>query len=188
MKSLVAFLIVFLAAAPATAQSWIAGPADGQVTFKVKNLAGWVVGGFDDYAAEVVYDPAAPEATTIEAVVITSSLNTKNPQRDKHLRSEDFFDSANHPKMTFKSTSAAVVDGGLAITGDLSIRGHTKQIVLALVGPGDEAVGADGKTRRGATATATVQRVDFGMDWKLKGALVGPEVFISIDMAVRKRD
>lgn len=184
---LAALTLSFLVAAPVSAETWMIGPADGKVGFKVKNLAGWVNGVFDDFGASVEYDPADPTSAKVDVMIITSSINTKNKKRDDHLRSDDFLDSANHPQMTFKSSSVAVVEGGLAVTGTLSIRGFDKEIVLMVVGPTDEVVGDDGKTRRSATASVTVQRVDFGMDWKIKGALVGPDVFITIDAAMRKK-
>lgn len=182
-----ALALSLLLATPASADTFTVGPADGKVTFTVANLAGHVVGTFEDFSASVQYDPAHPESASIEAMFITSSLQTKNAQRDNHLRSEDFFDATNHPRMTFLSKGSRVVPGGLILTGDLTIRGITREIELAVTGPGDEELGADGKLRRRATASASVQRIDFGMDWRITGALVGPEVAIAIDVAMKKK-
>jgi len=138
----------------------------------------------------VDYDDKNPAAIRIEAVIDAASINTGEPKRDEHLKSPDFFDVAKFPNITFRSKSARKTAGGLAVTGDLTIHGVTREVVLNVEGPTPEVKDPWGNIRRGATATTKINRKDFGLTWnavlETGGVVVGDEVSITIDVeAVR---
>src|SRR6201999_4123924 len=101
------------------------------VGFRIRHLLITNVHGtFDKLAGTVRYDPERPEAVQIEVAIAADSIHTRDAQRDEHLRSADFFDVANHPTVTFRSTRARRAGEGLQVTGELTIRGTTREVVL----------------------------------------------------------
>jgi polyisoprenoid-binding protein YceI len=150
-----------------------------------------VNGEFARISGTVEYDPSNLAQTRIEAVIDASSVNTRNEKRDQHLRSEDFFDTANHPTITFRSKRVEkVADGQLRVTGDLTLRGVTKEVVLAVEGPTHEIL-AQGAHRMGASATARVNRKDFGVNWNRAldagGVVVSEDVRINIEVELMRK-
>jgi len=122
----------------------------------------------------------------------TASINTNVKKRDDHLRSADFFDVTKYPAMTF--VSKKVVRSGkdtLKVTGDLTLHGVTKEVVLAVEGPSRESKDPWGNIRRGATATTTINRKDFGLNWnkalETGGVLVGEEITINLEVELIKK-
>lgn len=150
-----------------------------------------VRGEFTKLEGKVTWDPANPEGTEIEATIDASSINTREPQRDAHLRSADFFDVENHPSLTFKSKSAKVGKDGLEVTGDLTIRGTTRQVTLAVEGPTPEQKDPWGGTRMAASATTKINRKDFGLTWnstlETGGVLVGDEIKIALEVELIRK-
>ena len=133
------------------------------------------------------FDPAAPEKASIDVEIEPASIDTGIADRDNHLRSPDFFDAGKFPKLSFKSTKVVrTAAGKYAVSGNLTIRGVTRPVVLAVEGL-DTAYRNpfSGKQARGATATATISRKDFGLTWnkalEAGGLLVGDEVRIVIE-------
>ena len=161
--------------------------AHSHVGFSVRHLMiSNVRGEFPRVTGEISYDAARPEATTMSVSIEVASVNTREEKRDAHLRSADFFDVENHPTMTFVSKSALRgKDGGLDLLGDLTIRGTTREITLAIEDITPEQVDPWGGKRLGATAHARILRSDFGMTWngvlEAGGFLVGDEVKILIE-------
>src|SRR4051812_40916379 len=169
---------------------WVVDGSHSNASFSVKHLMITNVRGeFHKVEGVVSWDPAKPEATTIEATVDVSTITTRDEKRDGHLKSPDFFDVEKYPTLTFKSKSVKVKGKEeLSVTGDLTIHGVTKEVVLEVEGPSAPTSDPWGNVRIGATATAKVKREDFGLSWNAAleagGVLVGSEVKITIDVSL----
>jgi polyisoprenoid-binding protein YceI len=171
--------------APST--TWTIDASHTNATFSVRHLMiSNVRGEFQKVSGSATFDPARPEAASIKAEIEVSSISTREPQRDAHLRSADFFDVENHPLLTFASKSVRRADKGLEVVGDLTIRGTTREVVLAIDNLTPEAVDPWGNTRVGASATTKIKRSDFKMTWNTAleagGVVVGDDVNIHIDV------
>jgi len=191
-RRLIRGLALVLAAAPAAlAQSYTIDGAHSKAQFSVRHMmVSNVRGEFTKMKGTIDYDEKNPAAIRIEATIDAASINTGEPKRDEHLKSPDFFDVAKYPAITFRSKSARKTAGGLAVTGDLTIHGVTKEVVLQVEGPSAEVRDPWGNLRRGATAATKINRKDFGLTWNAAletgGVVVGEEVSITIDVeAVR---
>lgn len=178
-------LSTIVSALPAfAAETYEIDPVHSAVSFKVKHLFTMVPGRFNTVSGTIVYDAQAVENSKVDVSIDAASINTENEMRDKHLRSADFFEVDKYPTATFKSTRVAKVgDGKLEVTGDLTIRGVTKSVVLAteIIGFGP---GPDGKQRGGFHATTQINRMDYNVSWNktLDGGslLLGADVPIDI--------
>ncbi len=179
-----------LVAAPssAAAATYKVDKAHTGVTFKVRHLFTKMAGRFDEFEGTVNFDPGNFAAATVEGTIQATSINTNNEKRDKHLRAEDFFDVAKYPTITFKSTKVTDVDMDkktAKLHGNLTMHGVEKPIVLdvAYLGTGKDPWG---NTRGGFTATTSVNRRDFGINWNETldsgGLLIGEEVEIEINV------
>jgi len=190
MKMVRNFAIVLAALAlPALAADYSIDSAHSAAQFSVRHLmVSNVRGEFSKLTGKVVYDDARPTATTVEASVDVSTVSTREPQRDTHLKSPDFFDVAQYPSFTFKSTSVKKTPQGLDVSGELTIHGVSKPVVLHVSGITKEIKDPFGLLRRGATATTVINRKDFGMTWNKNldggGVVVGDEVTITLDIEV----
>jgi polyisoprenoid-binding protein YceI len=150
-----------------------------------------VRGGFSSIKGTAVYDAENPGASTVEATIDASTINTLDAQRDGHLKSADFLDVEKHPTITFKSTSVNYSGPGEGkIAGDLTIHGVTKPVTLNVEGPSAEGKDPWGGTRVGASATTKIKRSDFGLTWNAAletgGIMVGDELKIEIDLQMIK--
>jgi polyisoprenoid-binding protein YceI len=161
--------------------------AHSGVHFKVRHLMiSSVRGEFTKMSGSVSFDPATPGSASVEATIDATSISTREPDRDNHLKSADFLDVANFPSITFKSkkVTATGPDSYIAL-GDLTIRGTTKEVALTISDVSPEAKDPWGLMRRGASATATVNRKDFGVSFNMAletgGFVVGDDVQITID-------
>jgi polyisoprenoid-binding protein YceI len=147
-----------------------------------------VKGRFGTLSGTVDYDPEKPEASQIDVSIDATSIDTRDEKRDAHLRSPDFFDTEKFPSLTFKSTSVKKTDDGFAATGDLTIHGVTKPVTLEVETPSAPNKDPWGNTRIGASATAKINRKDFGLNWNAAleagGVLVGEHVKISIEVSL----
>lgn len=166
-------------------------PTHSSITFSIKHMMiAKVRGSFDKFDAKLVYDKNSPEKSSAEATIEASSINTREAQRDTHLKSADFFDVEAFPSLTFKSTSVSLVGGELKVTGNLTIKDVTKEVVLTLDGPTDELKDPYGNLKIGVSATTKVKRKDFGLNWNAAleagGVLVGDEVSITLDLQFTK--
>lgn len=175
------------------AANWQIDPSHSSASFSVRHLMVTKVRGeFGKLAGTVAYDAKAPEKIAIDANIDASTVNTREAKRDEHLRSPDFFDVAKHPNMTFKSKSAkAKGKGKLDVTGDLTIRGVTKQVVLEIEGLDSEVKDPWGNMRVGAVGTTKINRKDFGLTWnqalEAGGVLVGDDVEVTVDVSLVKQ-
>lgn len=179
------------AAAPRAA-TYTIEPAHSSAHFKVRHLMiANVRGEFSKVSGTVIFDPSNPAASSITAEIDINSINTREPDRDKHLKSPDFFDAANYPTMKFQSKKVEA-DGpeGYRVTGDLTIRGVTREAVLNVTGPTPEIKDPWGYTRRGAEAVAKISRKAFGVAYnavlETGGVAVGDEVEISLELELVK--
>jgi polyisoprenoid-binding protein YceI len=171
-------------AATAAAQSgtWKIDPNHSSAQFSVRHLGvSTVRGAFTKVSGSAQYDPADPSKTTLEATIDATSVDTRVEMRDNDLRSPNFLDVQKYPTITFKSKQAkAAGEGKLQITGDLTIHGVTKEVVLDVDGPTAPIPNPMGGGQRiGASATTKINRKDFGVNG-LPG-VVGDDLTITID-------
>jgi polyisoprenoid-binding protein YceI len=176
-------------ATPQTAVStWNIDPAHSVAEFKVKHMMiSNVKGQFAKVSGVLNFDETDLSKSHVEALIDAASINTREEQRDAHLKSADFFHVEQHPTLSFKSTRITQVgDGELKVAGDLSIRGVTRNVVFTVEGPTPPAKDPWGNTRIGLSATTKINRKDFGLIWNAAletgGILVGDEVTITLDV------
>jgi polyisoprenoid-binding protein YceI len=166
---------------------WTIDPAHSAAHFSVRHMMiSNVRGEFSKLSGTVVVDPVDPSRSTVEVSIDASSINTREPQRDEHLRSADFFDVATHPTISFKSKkNAAAGPDRHKLTGDLTIHGVTKEVTFDVEGPTPAVKDPWGNVRAGVTASAKINRKDFGLSWnaltEAGGVLVGEEISITIE-------
>jgi polyisoprenoid-binding protein YceI len=179
--------------ASAATTTWQIDPAHTAAGFSVKHLMiSTVRGQFKGVAGTINWDDQDISKSTIEVTIDTRTVDTGEPNRDKDLRSDKFFDTEKFPTMTFKSTKVEQVSAGkLKITGDLTIRGTTKSVVLDVEGPSAQIKDPWGNTRVAVNATTKVNRQDYGVKWNANidggGVVVGDDVNITIDMEMVKK-
>jgi len=172
---------------PAAITTWKLDPAHSHAEFKVKHMMiSNVKGSFSGLTATLMEHPTDKTLSSVEASIDVSSISTGDAQRDAHLKSADFFDTAQYPTMTFRSTQVKPNgDGGYNVTGDLTLHGQTRQQTFVVEGP--TAPGKDpwGNTRIGLSATTKINRKDYGLNWNAAletgGILVGDDVNITIE-------
>jgi polyisoprenoid-binding protein YceI len=172
---------------PAAITTWKLDPAHSHAEFKVKHMMiSNVKGSFSGLSGTLTEHATDKTLSTIEATIDVNSIVTGDAQRDTHLRSADFFDAAQYPAMTFRSTKVQPNgDGGYNVTGDLTLHGQTRQQTFVVEGP--TAPGKDpwGNTRIGLSAATKINRKDYGLNWNAAletgGILVGDDVNITIE-------
>jgi polyisoprenoid-binding protein YceI len=148
-----------------------------------------VRGAFRTLKGTVVYDPENPANSSVEAEIDAAGIDTRESQRDAHLRSADFLDVEKFPTITFRSTHVELAgEGEWKVTGDLTIHGVTRPVVLTVDGPAPEGKDPWGNLRSGASATTKIKRSDFGLTWNAAletgGFLVGDELKIELELAL----
>jgi polyisoprenoid-binding protein YceI len=172
--------------------AWQIDFSHSQIQFSVRHMMiSKVRGTFEKFSGVVNYNEANPTNTTVDIAVDIASVNTRDEQRDGHLRSADFFDAENNPTMTFKSTRVEKIDDANGrLYGDLTIRGITKPVVLDVDYEG-QAQSPWGTTSAGFSATGKVNRKEWNMQWNAAletgGFLVGDDVTISIELELVKQ-
>jgi polyisoprenoid-binding protein YceI len=194
-KSILAGLMVGVLSLPvfASGSTWQIDPAHSSFQFKIRHLTvSNVKGEFDKSSGNVTLDDQDPTKLKVEVRIEAGSVNTHHAMRDEHLKGPDFFDVTKFPFITFVSKKV-VLDGvnRLKITGDLTIKGVTKEVTVDVEGPTAEIKDPGGNLRRGATGTARINRKDFGMTWNkildTGGLLVGEDVDLSIEVELVKK-
>jgi polyisoprenoid-binding protein YceI len=172
------------------AAPWQFDAAHTGVQFKVRHLmVSHVRGDFEKVSGTISYDEKDITRSAADITIDASSINTRVAKRDDHLKSPDFLDVAKYPAITFKSKKVEPKGAGrLAMTGDLTIRGVTREVVLDIEGPTPASKDPQGKTRVGGAATTRINRKDFGLIWnavlETGGVAVGDEVDITIDVEI----
>jgi len=172
--------------------TFLIDPSHSSVNFSVKHMMiAKVHGGFEKLSGKLIYDRSNPETAQVEATIETSSITTRDAQRDTHLKSADFFDVEKYPHITFISHRVVAQKGALKITGDLTIHGVTQQVSLEVEEPSEELKDPWGNVKIGFSATTKIKRRDFGLTWNAAleagGLLVGDEVLISLDVQFVKQ-
>ena len=184
-----AALLAF-AALPALAQTtaWKVDPNHTAAQFSVKHLGvSTVRGAFMKTAGEIQLDEKDMTKSQVDVTVDTTSVDTRNESRDKDVKSPNFLDVATYPTMTFKSKRiTAAGDGKYKMTGDLTLHGVTREVTFDVEGPSPAIKDPWGNLRRGASATATINRRDFGITYSKAldtgGLVVSNDVQITIDI------
>jgi polyisoprenoid-binding protein YceI len=171
------------------AGTWSLDPTHTHIGFTVRHMmVAKVRGSFSEYSAEITVGEN-PLDSTLSAVVQMASIDTGNGDRDGHLRTNDFFAIDEYPTMTLQSTGIEAKGGDYVLHADLTIKGVTKSVAFDLEFAG---TGQDpwGNTKAGFTASATINRKDFGIEWNAPletgGVLVGEQVKIEIDAELLK--
>jgi polyisoprenoid-binding protein YceI len=193
--SKIVFAVALALAIPAFAHAdtWQIDPAHTNVEFTVRHMMiSNVKGQFEKTSGTITTNGNDPTTAKIDATIDASSINTRVDKRDAHLKSPDFLDVEKFPTITFKSTKIEA-DGPnkWKVTGDLTLHGVTKPVVVEVESSGAPITDPSGKMRAGASATATISRKDFGIVWnkamETGGVVVGDEVAISIDVEAIKK-
>ncbi len=168
-------------------------PSHSTANFSIKHMMiAKVHGGFDKISGTLEYDTQTPENSRIEAQIDAASVNTREAQRDTHLKSADFFDIEKYPTILFVSKSVeGTGEERLKVRGDLTIHGVTQEVVLDVEGPSEEMKDPWGNIKIGISATTKIKRKDFGLTWNAAletgGILVGDDVAISLDVQFVKQ-
>lgn len=185
-KTMILAAVMATLAATARAAAYKIDPDHSSISFRVRHLAGHVIGTFDRFQGDFDYAAGDPKAWKTSATIDAASVDTRVAPRDKHLRSGDFFDAEKHPSITFLSTKITDAKGDHAkLLGKLTILDTTKDVVLDLIMNGT-AQGTDGKEHAGFTATTRLNRKDFGLTWSAPveagGVLVGDDVDVTLEI------
>ncbi|ALC17857.1 polyisoprenoid-binding periplasmic protein YceI [Desulfuromonas soudanensis] len=196
MKNIVVSISTIIALALpafAFASTWTIDPDHTNIGFKVRHLMiSNVKGSFDKHTGTVEINDKDITKSRVEISIDTNSINTNVPKRDEHLRSADFFDVDKFPAMTFVSKKVARAgQDRLEVTGDLTLHGMTREVVLDVDGPTKESKDPWGVIRKGATATTKINRKDFGLVWNAAletgGVAVGDEITITLEIEMMKK-
>ena len=173
--------------------TYVIDPSHSTAGFKVRHLmVANVRGEFSGVSGTVVFDAENPANSKVEAAIDATTIQTRDSQRDQHLKSADFLDVEKFPRITFVSKKVAPAgEGEWKVTGDLTIHGVTKEVVLDVEGPTPEVKDPWSNIKMGATATTKVNRKDFGLVWNVAletgGVLVGDEVAIQLEVEMTRQ-
>jgi polyisoprenoid-binding protein YceI len=172
--------------AVAATSDWQIDPAHSAAQFAVKHLAiSTVRGAFTKVQGTVQFDDKDISKSSVDVTIDAGSVDTREANRDKDLRSDHFFDVAQFPAITFKSKKVEqVAPGKLKVTGDLTIHGVTKEAVLDVDGPSAPIKDPWGNQRMGVSASTKINRKDFGVGANYPSAMVGEDISITIDAEI----
>ena len=180
--------------AAAATTNWQIDPQHSSAQFSVRHMAiSTVRGAFNKVTGTIALDDKDITKSTVDVTIDVTTVDTHEPSRDNDLRSDKFFDVAHFPTMTFKSKKVEqLAPGKLKVTGDLTIRGTTNEVVLDVEGPTAPIKDPWGFQRSAVGATTKVNRQDFGVKWNATldngGVVVADDVSITIDVEMVKKD
>ena len=197
MNAIRRLVVLALAAVPLFAQTpaapevWVIDKPHSSATFKIRHLMSNVPGTFRDIDAVINIDRAQPARSSVEFNIKAATIDTRDAQRDEHLRSPDFFEAAKYPLITFKSTSVAKKsENAFDVTGDLTMHGVTKRITLPVTFLGFGR-GPSGKEQAGFEIETTLDRKDYNITWNRVldegGVLLGDEVEINVSLELGRK-
>jgi polyisoprenoid-binding protein YceI len=187
--ALSAAILVFAASgAAAQTSTWVPDKAHSEVEFSIVHMAlSKVHGRFGNIAGSLVLNDADVTKSSVNMTIDATTVDTGVSARDADLKSANFFDVAQFPTATFVSTGVARSGSGLTVTGDLTLHGVTKPVVLQVDGPTGPITGMDKKQHAGYSATTTIDRTAFGIGGKFPESMLGDEVKLSIELDVAKQ-
>jgi polyisoprenoid-binding protein YceI len=192
-RTAIALALIVVVPVLSRADTWQIDPAHTNVEFSVRHMMiSNVKGQFQKTSGTITVNGNDPTSAKIDATIDATSINTRVDKRDAHLKSPAFLDVDKYPTIAFKSTKVeAAGPGKWKMTGDLTLHGVTKPVVLEVEGTGTPITDPMGNTRAGASATTKISRKDFGLTWnqplETGGVMVGDEVAISIDVEAIKK-
>ncbi len=190
---LAAAITVASASAAQAAPVWNIDSSHSDAGFSIKHLMiSNVKGSFTNVTGTVEYDGKNPNSIKVDATIDTTTVNTGDNGRDEHLRGADFFAAEKFPKMTFKSKKVkSLGKGKFALTGDLTIKGITKEVTLTVDGPSKEVKDPWGNTKIAASASTKIQRKDFNITYNKAmdngGTVIGDDVAITLEIEANKK-
>jgi polyisoprenoid-binding protein YceI len=166
-------------------RTFVIDKSHSEAVFQVRHLITKVRGKFSDFEGTIQFDEANPSASSVTFSIKTASIDTSEADRDKHLRSADFFAADEHPTISFKSTKVTGSGANLTVVGPLTIRGVSKDVTLPVTYLGG-AKDPWGNQRAGFETELTINRKDFGLNWNAAleagGFLVGDEVKVTLSI------
>ena len=192
-KSAIVIAMIVALPAFAHADNWQIDPMHTSVEFTVRHMMiSNIKGVFEKTSGTVTVEGSDPTSAKIDATIDASSIDTRVDRRDEDLKSPNFLDVAKYPTITFKSTKVeAAGEGKWKVTGNLTLHGVTKSVVLDVESSGAPIKDPFGNTRAGASATTKINRKDFGLTYnktlETGGVMVGDDVAISIDVEAIKK-
>lgn len=178
---------------PAWAASYTIDASHSRVGFSITHMTvSTVRGEFGTFSGTIEYDPNNVAATKVSGKVTVSAIDTRDVKRDEHLVSADFFDAAKFPEMSFVSTSVKnITADGFELVGNLTIHGVTKEVTFKVKKISAEVKDPWGNTKAGTSATAVINRQDFGLTWNKAldsgGYIIGDEVTIELDLELVRK-
>jgi len=181
---------LLLAAPFALAQTstWKSDAAHSDVGFSIVHMGlDAVPGSFGKVSATIVYDEKDITKSTVNATIDVAGLDTRNESRDADVKGGTYFDTAKYPTATFASTSVAKGGSGLLVSGNLTIKGITKAVVLDVEGPRGPVTGMDKKPHVGFSASTTIHRTDFGIGANVPTMILSDDVKITINLDAAKQ-
>ena len=183
--------LVVLAVPAFAADIWLVDKSHSDVSFKVRHFVANQKGKFNDFSGTIIADAEKPQNSSVEFVIKTASIDTNDERRDTHLRSADFFDAEKFPEITFRSTKIQPAGKNkFNVTGNLSMHGVTKEIVLPVTYLGSMKQGNGGE-KGGFETVVTLNRKDFGVIWNRAldqgGAMLGDDVEVTINLETNKK-
>jgi polyisoprenoid-binding protein YceI len=191
IKRFAAAFVLLLASASLFADTYVVDKNHSEATFQIRHLVSKVSGKFDDFAGSIDIDEKNPASSNVTFTIKTASIDTGVADRDKHLRSGDFFDAEKNPEITFKSTAVKATSkkNVYSVTGDLTMRGVTKRITIPVEFLGF-AKDPWGSQRAGFTLSTTLNRKDYGINWNKVldngGYLLSDDVDITVNIEAAK--
>lgn len=191
-KLFAAAALTALAALPLRADNFAIDPSHSEVSFQIRHLVSQVRGRFNDFSGAVQLDPKNLPASSVDFRIKATSIDTGNADRDKHLRTADFFDVEKFPEITFKSDSIkAAGKDKYNVTGTLTMHGVSKKVTLPVTFLG-QAKDPWGNTRAGFELETKLNRKEYGIEWNKAldsgGALLGDDVSVAINLETVKKD
>jgi len=195
MKRFACLLLLMSVSLPAMAQGepWEIDTAHSSAQFSVRHMmVSNVRGEFSKVTGAVILDEKNISLSSVKATLDATTINTREPRRDDHLKSADFFDVAKFPTLSFESRKVMPAGPGkLKVVGDLTMHGVTREVTLDVSGPTEAIKDPRGTLRRGVSASTQINRKDFGLAWnrllETGGMVVGEEVAITIDLELTSK-
>jgi len=188
LNLLVGSIALLTPLALAQTSTWVPDKAHSEVVFSILHMSlANVRGHFGNIGGTIVMNDADITKSTVNVTIDVATVDTGVAARDGDLKGQNFFDVAQFPSATFVSTSVTKGGGGLVVSGDLTLHGVTKPVVLQVDGPRGPVQGMDHKTHTGFSATTTISRTAFNIGPNAPAAIVGDDVKLTIDLDLAKQ-